>query len=1275
MNIIGKEILNYRIISLIGKGGMGAVYLAEHKNISTQKAAIKIINAEMVNDFTRKMLKDEAEHLAGLHHHNIVSFLDFHIDKEGNIYLIMEYVEGVSLDSYIKNVNGLIVEDRICALFEPILDGVGYAHKKGILHRDIKPANIVIDTDNTPKILDFGIARIINKNAEDESDNLVMGTPSYMSPEQVKGEKLDERSDIYSLGVLLHQMLTGNAPYDTTTLSEQEINQKVVEEPLPRIRTYYKYVSDKTQAVVDKATAKNPEDRYQNCDEFKKALHNAIYPWKPKTWMKIAAAAVIALIIGGGCYIWDYNRTKVKYFKDYVEVWGVPQGVGQLSAKEHSHSHRSYKFVYKKRKLLRVSHVNSVDKLMDDGESERNERPIDQEFSYTDKGKVSRVIVKDRGGKVLYVKSYNDKLNTMAFQYNDEHGTERTISNKTVGYGRVLEQNYAGRGRISRWWIEYDKKGFVTTIKYAGLDNSPVSDENGIYGRTYVRDNKGRAVEIHYIGYNGEPQPTKWGLGIKKFYYDDKDNWVKAEYLTIDGQPAYDDEDGVAIYVMEYDKYGNIEYALHEAPDGTLMYPKKNVVAGAHYTYDNNGFEIKTEYLDADRKPMFVSGNGCAIVEKEYDKNGYVVKTSFFDPEGNPVECSGGYAWWTQVNDEHGNILESWNYSLDGKLCLGQDGYAGTKSEYDSVGNQIKIVYYGIDKNPCETSDGSVGNLYEYNDKSLVTKITNLGKDLNPTLNNNNIAVISYEYDKRGNMTKMSFFDVDGTTPVFSSEGTAGWNDVYDDMGNHIERNFFDIEGRMHMPSGIHYASKKYTYDDNGNILSEKFYDLQGKLTYVDGIAGNEYVVDKRGNHLEEKAIGTDGNLAPGKLIVRAQYDQFNNIVESALFNNRGAATNYDNIHRYTYTYNSRNQRIETRLYGTDGKLVISKEDHWAIQKNEYDDKGNLHKRFHFGTNEKPCKITEGWSSAIYEYDAFGHIIKQSFFNTEGNPTDPKEMPPVGICQYDKWGNMVFLAAQDGDGNYILKKNEKWAICRMEYDKRKNMTAISYFDTKDKPTLSNEGFHKKEIKYDKSDRLIEATFFGTDGKPSLVEGYHKETRKYAANSDQVTEYAFFGRNGSPIDCSYGFHKVVITYNKGGTTQLTRHYYKANGTLLAALKWNGRDWERIQQQQQTQQTQRSGSSSSWKDDVAEMSSECPYDFGADLMHLTMKSIKVTSDEDCEIKLVLPSHTKDQLSSELLDALKEGVRMITESIEEALGHKPYVTSKLYDKNGTLLYSVKI
>ncbi len=1261
-NLIGKEVLNYRIISLIGRGGMGSVYLAEHKLISKQKVAIKVINANMVNDFTRNMLKDEAEHLAGLHHHNIVTFHDYHIDKEGSIYLIMEYADGKSLDDYIKNVNGLIVEDRICHIFEPILDGVGYAHKHGILHRDIKPANVVITTDGTPKILDFGIAKIIKNNGEDVNDNLVMGTPSYMSPEQVKGEHLDARSDIYSLGVLLHQMLTGNAPYDTTTLTEQDINQKVVEEPLPRMRTFYKYVSDNVQKVVDKATAKNPDERYHSCEEFKKALHRAIYPWKPTLWMKIAAAAVIALIAGSGWYVWDYNRVKTYYYKDYVEVWGVPQGIGELSSGEHSHAHRSYKFTYQKRKLLRVAHVNSLDNLIEDGESERNERPIDQEFTYTENGKVSRVIVKDCSGKVLYVKSYNDKLNTMAFQYDDEHGTERVVSNQTVGYGRLLEQNADDRGHISRWWLEYDENGFVSSIKYAGLDNSPVGDDNGIYGRTFVRDEKGRAKEIHYIGIDGSPQSTKWGLGIKKFYYDEDDNWTKSEYLTTDGKPAYDDNDGVAVYVMEYDKYGNVIYALHEAPDGKLMYPKKHNVAGVHTVYDSKGFNIRDEYLDTDKKPMFVRGQGMAIVEREFDENGYQCKMTFFGPDGQITESLEGNASRTMVNDRHGNVVESWTYSKDGKLCLNTNGYAGFKCEYDSLGNQTQIVYYGKDQKPCETKNGTVGEQYEYDNRQLIKTVTYLGKDLKPSLNHNNVAIMRLEYDKRGNNTRLAFYEPDGKSMCLSSEGTAGWNDYYDDNGNHLERSFFDTKGQSHVPSALHYAKVKYTYDDNGNLKSKKFYNLQGNLTLVDGTAGTEYVCDKRGNVLEDKPIGINGELAFNKLISRYKYDKFDNVTEQSLYNNSGAALNSHNVHRYEYIYNSRNQLVEERHYGKDGNLIILKPSNWAIQKNEYNDRGDIIKRSYYGIDKKPCKIDEGWSSATYEHDPFGNIVKQCFFGVDGKPTDPQEMVPVGIAKYDKWGHMIYVAAQDGKGNFILRPNDKWAISRMEYDNRDNKISESYFDEKDQPTLSSEGYHKCIVKYDKQDRRIEVAYFGTDGKPILVNNYHKETYKYAENSDNVIEQALFGTTGKPVECAGGWHKVVLTYNEEGNLALTKKYYLANGTLRATLQWDGSDWQLVQRE------------FVWQEAARELDSELPHYFGSNNYNLCVQSLRITGNNSCELKFTIP-YTTRELSSEILDGLKDVVSKMTKAVEEQLKHRPYVYGHLYDKNGKTIYSVKI
>lgn len=1251
--MIGKEILNYRITSIIGQGGMGTVYLAVNKFIQEQKVAIKVINANMLNDFTRGKLEEEAHRLAALNHPNIVRLVNFHIDEKGSVYLIMEYADGYSIEKYLRDINGLIVEERICPMFEPILDGVGYAHQHDIIHCDIKPANVVITTEGQPKILDFGIAQIVSE--QEGHARMIMGTPSYMSPEQVRGEKLDARSDIYSLGVLLHQMLTGNAPYDTTTLTEQQINQKVIEEPLPRLATYYKYVSEKMQKIVDKATAKNPDERYQNCEEFKKALHRAIYPPKLPLWAKVAAVAVVAIIAGIGTYIWDYNRIKISYYKDYVERWGVPEGIGELSSKEHRHAHRSYKFVECQRKLLRVSHVNSFDNLIDDSESERNERPIDQEFLYTENGKVSRIKVKDRSGKTLYVKSYNDKLNVMAFQYDDEHNTERVISNSTVGYDRLLEQNNSERGRISRWWIEYDKNGFTVSERYYSLDNSPVGDANGIYGRTYIRDEKGRPTEIHYIGIDGKPQPTKWGLGIKKFIYDEKDNWTKAVYLTVDGKSAYDDNDGVAIYTMEYDKYGNVLNAYHLNGNGEPMLPKKNYVSGVRNTYDDRGLIIQEEFLDVEHKPMYVRGTGIAIIKHEYDENGYVTKKIFCNPSGNVIDSKEGNAYGEYLNDAHGNVVEQWFRNSKGELCEITAGFAGLKQEYDSVGNMTKVVFYGIDKKPTQDEEGCAGYLYLYNDRNLVVKHINLGRDLKPAADKNDIIIARYDYDKRGNTIKTSFYESDGKTLHLSIEGIAGWNNVYDEKGNHLERNFFDKDKKPAMSPNLHYAKVKYTYDDNGNQNSTRFLNIQGALTLVDGVAGYDYVNDKRGNILEEKPIGVNGGLAYNKLISKCKYDSYNNCTSMMLFDNAGASQNQFGVHRYEYVYNNRNQLVEQKHYGKDGKLTICHDNtNCASQKAEYDDKGNRVKTAYFGIDNKPCVCKEGWSSSTYEHDAFGNITKQCFFDTDGKPTNPKVMVPVGIAKYDKWGNMIYIAAQDGKGNYILRPGDGWSIKRSKFDKRNNLISESFYDTKDKPILNSDGYHKNICQYDSQDRKIQSAYFGIKEEPISINGAHIEKFIYENQTNNVKEHSLFDTKGKPTNCDAGWHKCVLTFDSLGIAK-TRKYYAVNGSLISNQAWNGSEWIIIR---------------SWQDDARQLASELPIK-NEDII---ISSLNVTGGNSCELVIIM-LYTKNELSAEAFEQIKEGVKELTKAVEKQLDHKPYVTGILKDKNGNIVYSIKL
>ncbi len=269
-----QQILNYQIERLLGEGGMSRVYLGIDLKTG-QKVAIKELLAQLANhDELRDRFRREAQFMAKLSHQHIVRLIRYE-EIGTRLFLVQEYIEGVTLEEYIAKEKGPIPEEEAKELFCQLLEAFAYAHDNEVIHRDIKPSNIIITKGKQVKVVDFGIAKIAagSSSTLHTKTGIRMGTLAYMSPEQVNGREVDERTDIYSLGVLLYQMLTGKAPYDMETESEFEVQVKIVKEPLPRMKSTYEYVSEKMQRIVDKATSKEKGDRYRNCNDFMRAIH------------------------------------------------------------------------------------------------------------------------------------------------------------------------------------------------------------------------------------------------------------------------------------------------------------------------------------------------------------------------------------------------------------------------------------------------------------------------------------------------------------------------------------------------------------------------------------------------------------------------------------------------------------------------------------------------------------------------------------------------------------------------------------------------------------------------------------------------------------------------------------------------------------------------------------------------------------------------------------------------------------------------------------------
>jgi len=260
---------NYKIRGELGQGGMAVVYEADQKGLDRQ-VAIKVLNKEFINDNNiRKRFLSEAKRLANFNHPNLVRVTDL-IDEDDMVAFVMEHIDGETFKSYLSS-KGSLNSTELNKLFGMILDGLGYVHDQQLVHRDIKLSNFMITKSGVVKLLDFGIAKTMDETSEEYTQTgtgVAMGTPIYMSPEQVKSSKdIDHRSDIYSVGVMLWQMLSGKKLYDSSTLSRFEIQTKIVTEPLPLLGNEY-------DNIIQKCTAKKPIDRYSSCQEIKNELNN-----------------------------------------------------------------------------------------------------------------------------------------------------------------------------------------------------------------------------------------------------------------------------------------------------------------------------------------------------------------------------------------------------------------------------------------------------------------------------------------------------------------------------------------------------------------------------------------------------------------------------------------------------------------------------------------------------------------------------------------------------------------------------------------------------------------------------------------------------------------------------------------------------------------------------------------------------------------------------------------------------------------------------------------
>lgn len=346
--LAGKQIGPYRVVNVIGEGGMGTVYRAVRDYGQYQKhVAIKVVRGMLLNEDIIERFERERETLARLQHPNIAQLLDGGTTDDGLPYVVMEYVEGVPLDKYCDD-HSLDVTTRL-QLFRTICGAVHYAHQNLVVHRDLKPGNILVDESGAPKLLDFGVAKILDASHQVEASDMTKAglrfiTPEYASPEQLRNENITTKSDVYSLGVLLFKLLTGKRPYDFGSQLPHEISRAVFEQQPLKPSTMVLKGSESNSAfstnsqklshqlsgdldnIILKALEKNHEKRYSSVEHLSEDIRrhlaglpvsarSATFGYRAGKFVgrhKIgvaAATAIVLLLVGGiATALWQANK-------------------------------------------------------------------------------------------------------------------------------------------------------------------------------------------------------------------------------------------------------------------------------------------------------------------------------------------------------------------------------------------------------------------------------------------------------------------------------------------------------------------------------------------------------------------------------------------------------------------------------------------------------------------------------------------------------------------------------------------------------------------------------------------------------------------------------------------------------------------------------------------------------------------------------------------------------------------------------------------------------
>ena len=826
---------------------------------------------------------------------------------------------------------------------------------------------------------------------------------------------------------------------------------------------------------------------------------------------RISIAISVLLMFLMGLSYWYYTKPSYKYYADYVDRWGIPEGIIELDESIVQHRYRSYRFEYRRIpigepdalswRLSKVELVNSVGVPQDYQGGEINDRYAIMEIDYnSSSGTIKHIDYQNKAGKTL-----------MRWKVSSKDGVKGTLVD-FIGTTDIDASGYLGasstmshvssdavnihKSSIKRYVLERDDHGFIISKSYHSsnaddIESSRTTDINGVYKQVFVNDTLGRVLSAKYYGINDSLLNRSNGVAIQLNQYDSWGNTYQTEYYNSANEFVLN-ENLFAKRIMESDKWGNIVKERYYGVDGKLCFNKYNY-SQAIITFDNNGFLESISYYDNNTQPC-KHREGYAKLIVKCDSRGNQIENQFEDITGKYCANSYGIARLAVDYNRWGNPTYMAFYGLNGLLVRNEEGVCGRNYKYDRYGNCIQTDFFDEKWNACSNNMGFATLKTEYDNRGFPRKYVFYNVKGEKSLCNNGFASIEYQFDDRGNPTEIAYFSADDT-PCTNIWGFHKVKNQYDVLGNLIKFQYYDISGHLCL-SKERFSSCEGIPDSLGNIKRRINYDINGKPTKdIYGVCDYRWQFDEFGRATQVRYYDENGNLVEtqnGTAGWNAEYDLRGNQIEYVSIGEDGKiCSDSMGVARWTKEFDQRGNQLSFTAYDVNNHIKAYPNG-VASWKSEFNDRGLLLRTAYYNENGVPC---------------FNPEVGYSCYETKYN----ENMDQIEICTYDENGNLC-IDPRSGFARWVA-----------QYDENGNKTEMIAYSGKDSLCICKQGYARWVARYDKDGDISESHSYDENGNVILDQ---KEDRK--ENEEiEIRKYDSHRFEYDVVDVIFGFLFFVV----------------------------------------------------------------------------------------------------------------------------------------------------